>query len=149
MKMGPQCGWPLAASRRCSWCRAGDQLVWSNTTAPSMLRSLPGSSASSTLLSCQPPHMRPSRMPASTISRSNISVQAGDAIPSCARASTWTGLLAGSPKGVIHGPASNGTVSWVSRDDLADVTVSVLTTGGHDGASYDITGSQALTLAQA
>jgi len=54
-----------------------------------------------------------------------------------------------SEEGVIHGPASNGTVSWVSRDDLADVTVSVLTTGGHNGASYDITGSQALTLAQA
>src|SRR6266566_4408078 len=54
-----------------------------------------------------------------------------------------------SEEGVIHGPAGNGTVSWVSRDDLADVAVSVLTTGGHDGASYDITGSQALTLAQA
>ena len=54
-----------------------------------------------------------------------------------------------SEEGVIHGPAGNGTISWVSRDDLADVAVSVLTTGGHDGASYDITGSQALTLAEA
>src|SRR5713226_2278866 len=54
-----------------------------------------------------------------------------------------------SEEGVIHGPAGNGTVSWVSRDDLADVAVSVLTTGSHDGARYDITGSQALTLAQA
>ena len=29
------------------------------------------------------------------------------------------------------------------------MTVAVLTTDGHDGASYDITGSQALTLAEA
>ena len=54
-----------------------------------------------------------------------------------------------SSKGVIHGPAGNGTIAWVSRDDLADVAVVVLTTNGHDGASYDITGAQALTLAEA
>ena len=54
-----------------------------------------------------------------------------------------------SPEGVIQGPAGNGTISWVSRDDLADVAVAVLTTTWHDGASYDITGAQALTLAEA
>jgi NAD(P)H dehydrogenase (quinone) len=54
-----------------------------------------------------------------------------------------------SNEGVIRGPAGNGTISWVSRDDLADGAVAVLTTGGHDGASYDITGLQALTLAEA
>ena len=54
-----------------------------------------------------------------------------------------------SREGVVRGPAGNGTISWVSRDDLADVATAVLTTGGHDGASYDITGSQALTLAEA
>jgi NAD(P)H dehydrogenase (quinone) len=54
-----------------------------------------------------------------------------------------------SSEGVIHGPAGNGTIAWVSRDDLADVAVVVLTTSGHDGASYDITGSQAFTLAEA
>src|SRR6266516_6461995 len=54
-----------------------------------------------------------------------------------------------SQEGVIRGPAGNGTITWVSRDDLADVAVVVLTTGGHDGASYDITGSHALTLTQA
>ncbi len=54
-----------------------------------------------------------------------------------------------SNEGVVQGPAGNGTITWVSRDDLADVAVAVLTTGGHDGASYDITGSQALTLAEA
>ena len=54
-----------------------------------------------------------------------------------------------SAEGVIQGPAGNGTIAWVSRDDLADVTVAVLTTSGHDGTSYDITGAQALTLAEA
>jgi uncharacterized protein YbjT (DUF2867 family) len=54
-----------------------------------------------------------------------------------------------SDEGVVRGPAGNGTIAWVSRDDLADVAVAVLTTDGHDGASYDITGRQALTLAEA
>lgn len=54
-----------------------------------------------------------------------------------------------SNEGAIRGPAGNGTIAWVSRDDLADVTVAVLLSSGHDGASYDITGAQALTLAEA
>jgi NAD(P)H dehydrogenase (quinone) len=54
-----------------------------------------------------------------------------------------------SNEGVVQGPAGNGTITWVSRDDLAAVAVAVLTNSGHDGASYEITGSQALTLAEA
>ncbi len=54
-----------------------------------------------------------------------------------------------SNEGVVRGPAGNGTITWVSRDDLAAVAVAVLTTSGHDGASYEITGSHALTLAEA
>lgn len=54
-----------------------------------------------------------------------------------------------SSEGVVKGPAGNGTIAWVSRDDLADVAVAVLTNDGHEGASYDITGGQALTLAEA
>jgi NAD(P)H dehydrogenase (quinone) len=54
-----------------------------------------------------------------------------------------------SNEGVIQGPAGNGTITWVSRDDLADVVIAVLTSDGHDGASYEITGTQALTLTQA
>jgi NAD(P)H dehydrogenase (quinone) len=38
-----------------------------------------------------------------------------------------------SREGVVRGPAGNGTISWVSRDDLADVAAAVLTTGGHAG----------------
>src|SRR5215471_6296384 len=54
-----------------------------------------------------------------------------------------------SSEGIVKGPAGNGTIAWVSRDDLAEVAVAVLTTRGHDGASYEITGSKALTLTQA
>jgi len=54
-----------------------------------------------------------------------------------------------SEEGVVRGPAGNGTTTWISRDDLAEVAVAVLLSGGHDGASYDITGSGALTLAEA
>jgi NAD(P)H dehydrogenase (quinone) len=54
-----------------------------------------------------------------------------------------------SDEGIVQGPASNGTITWVSRDDLADVAVAVLTTSGHDGASYEITGAQSFTLTEA
>ena len=54
-----------------------------------------------------------------------------------------------SSDGHIRGPAGNGTIAWVSRDDLADVAVAVLTSEGHDGASYDITGPHAITLSEA
>jgi uncharacterized protein YbjT (DUF2867 family) len=53
-----------------------------------------------------------------------------------------------SPEGVIQGPAGNGTISWVARDDIADVAATVLTTEGHDGCAYALTGPEALTLDQ-
>ena len=48
--------------------------------------------------------------------------------------------------GVIKGPAGSGRVSWVSRDDIAEAAVRVLTEDGHNGATYDLTGPAALTL---
>ena len=53
------------------------------------------------------------------------------------------------PEGVIRGPADDGRVAAVSRDDIADVAVAVLTGEGHDGETYDITGIEAFTLAEA
>jgi len=50
--------------------------------------------------------------------------------------------------GVIEGPAGEGRVAWVARDDLADAAAAVLTGDGHDGSTYDITGPQALTMAE-
>jgi uncharacterized protein YbjT (DUF2867 family) len=50
---------------------------------------------------------------------------------------------------VIRGPAGDGRVAAVARDDVADVAVAVLTSEGHDGQAYDVTGPEAFTLAEA
>jgi NAD(P)H dehydrogenase (quinone) len=51
--------------------------------------------------------------------------------------------------GVIRGPAGDGRVAAVTRDDVADVAVAVLATDEHDGQTYDVTGPQAFTLTEA
>ncbi|HEX8134233.1 MAG TPA: SDR family oxidoreductase [Actinomycetes bacterium] len=51
--------------------------------------------------------------------------------------------------GVIRGPAGDGRVAAVARDDIADAAVAVLLGDGHDGRSYDLTGPAAFTLQQA
>jgi uncharacterized protein YbjT (DUF2867 family) len=53
------------------------------------------------------------------------------------------------PDGVIRGPAGDGRIGAVLRDDVADVVVEVLTGDGHDGMSYDVTGPEAFTLTEA
>ncbi len=50
--------------------------------------------------------------------------------------------------GVIAGPAGDGRVAWVARDDLADVATAVLTSDGHAGQTYDLTGPAARSLAE-
>ncbi|GAA2475269.1 SDR family oxidoreductase [Streptomyces gobitricini] len=51
--------------------------------------------------------------------------------------------------GVIRGPAGDGRVAAVAHEDIADVASAVLSGGSeHDGATYDITGEEALTLAE-
>lgn len=52
--------------------------------------------------------------------------------------------------GVIRGPASDGRVAAVARDDVAAVAAVVLADpGAHDGTTYDLTGPDALTLGEA
>ena len=51
--------------------------------------------------------------------------------------------------GVIRGPAGEGRLGAVARDDLADVAVEVLTGEDHAGATLDVTGPEAFTLAEA
>ena len=46
----------------------------------------------------------------------------------------------------LRGPAGDGRVSYVTRDDIADAVVTVLTGDNHDGKTYNITGPKALTL---
>jgi NAD(P)H dehydrogenase (quinone) len=49
---------------------------------------------------------------------------------------------------VIRAPAGEGRAAWVTRDDIADVTVAVLTGTGHLGRTYDVTGPEALTMVE-
>ena len=52
--------------------------------------------------------------------------------------------------GAIRGPAGDGRVAAVARDDVAAVAAAVLTDpSAHAGATYDLTGPEALTLADA
>jgi uncharacterized protein YbjT (DUF2867 family) len=50
--------------------------------------------------------------------------------------------------GVIRGPAGDGRVAMVARDDIADVAVAVLLGDGHERATYDITGAALHTMAE-
>jgi NAD(P)H dehydrogenase (quinone) len=47
---------------------------------------------------------------------------------------------------IIRAPAGDGRAAWVTRDDIADVAVAVLTGTGHEGQMYDVTGPEALTM---
>ena len=49
---------------------------------------------------------------------------------------------------VIRAPAGEGRAAWVTRDDVADVAVAVLTGAGHSGLTYNVTGPEALTMAE-
>lgn len=49
---------------------------------------------------------------------------------------------------VVRAPAGRGRAAWVTRDDIADVAAAVVTSAGHEGRSYDVTGPEALTLAE-
>ena len=48
----------------------------------------------------------------------------------------------------IYGSAGDGAISWIDPVDVGAVAVHVLTCGGHDGASYALTGPELLTFAQ-
>jgi NAD(P)H dehydrogenase (quinone) len=55
--------------------------------------------------------------------------------------------------GVIRGPAGSGRLSVVARDDVAEVVATVLIAAergetAHDGVTYDVTGPEAITLAE-
>jgi NAD(P)H dehydrogenase (quinone) len=52
--------------------------------------------------------------------------------------------------GVIRGPARDGRAAMVAQDDIADAAVAVLRDPApHAGRTYDLTGPEALTLAEA
>lgn len=51
--------------------------------------------------------------------------------------------------GVICGPAGDGRLAAVARDDIADVAAAVLPEqASHEGQTYELTGPEALTMAE-
>jgi NAD(P)H dehydrogenase (quinone) len=50
--------------------------------------------------------------------------------------------------GAIRGPADEGRVAPVARDDVAEVATVALTGDGHEGRAYELTGAEALTMAE-
>ena len=51
--------------------------------------------------------------------------------------------------GVIRGPAGDGRLAPVARDDMADTVANVLSSdGAHDGETYDVTGPESVSLQQ-
>lgn len=54
------------------------------------------------------------------------------------------------PEGEIRGPAGDGRLAPVARDDMADTAAAILTSpAAHDGQTYDVTGPQAVSLREA
>jgi NAD(P)H dehydrogenase (quinone) len=53
-----------------------------------------------------------------------------------------------SADGVIRAPAGEGRVAWVARDDISDAAAAVLTGTGHEGLTYNVTGPEAITMAE-
>ena len=51
--------------------------------------------------------------------------------------------------GVIRGPAGDGRAAAILRDDVAAAGAAVLTSEGHDGSIYDLTGPEAFSLGEA
>ncbi len=46
--------------------------------------------------------------------------------------------------GILPVPAGDAHVAWVDGDDVAAVAVALLTSGGHEGVTFDVTGPEAL-----
>lgn len=49
--------------------------------------------------------------------------------------------------GVIRGPAGDGRVGAVLREDVAACAATVLTEDGHDGTTYELTGPESISVA--
>ena len=61
----------------------------------------------------------------------------------------YTGSVPGAvAAGAFIGSAGSGRIASAPRADYADAAVTVLTTPGHDGQTYELAGDQAYTLAE-
>lgn len=53
------------------------------------------------------------------------------------------------PDGAIRGPAGEGRLAAILRDDVAAAVAAILTSPGHEGRAYELTGPAAFSLAEA
>jgi uncharacterized protein YbjT (DUF2867 family) len=53
------------------------------------------------------------------------------------------------PDGAIKGPGGYGRFAAVAREDVAASAAAVLTSDGHEGKTYELTGSESLSLGEA
>ena len=53
------------------------------------------------------------------------------------------------PDGAIRGPAGEGRLAAILRDDVAAADAAILTSTGHEGRAYELTGPAAFSLAEA
>lgn len=53
------------------------------------------------------------------------------------------------PDGAIRGPAADGRVAAILRDDVAAAAAAVLPSDRHDGVAYDLTGRESFSLGDA
>jgi uncharacterized protein YbjT (DUF2867 family) len=51
--------------------------------------------------------------------------------------------------GVIRGPAGDGRVGAVARDDIAEAAVTTLLDPQHEGRAYELTGREAIAMTEA
>jgi uncharacterized protein YbjT (DUF2867 family) len=58
----------------------------------------------------------------------------------------WIGSI--KAQGAVFLPTGDGKISPIDPDDIAAVAVHVLTTAGHEGKTYDLTGPEALSNAE-
>jgi NAD(P)H dehydrogenase (quinone) len=56
--------------------------------------------------------------------------------------------MLGGEQGVIRGPAEDGRAAPVLRDDVAEALTTLLTEPGHEGATYELTGPESLTMGE-
>ena len=53
------------------------------------------------------------------------------------------------PLGVMRGPSGDGAAAWVAREDVARVAAAVLSRPNDSCGTYDVTGSEGLTMMEA
>jgi NAD(P)H dehydrogenase (quinone) len=100
------------------------------------------------------PHADTSKLPVAPEHKATEEIIVASGVPYTILRNNWytenyAGTLAQAREtGVIVGSAGSGRVASATRDDYAAATAAVLTTDGHEGAVYELTGDTAWDFAE-